>query len=281
MTDFLDEDLSNFFGDTQQSAPKPVQPVAQPQAVVPSQVVAPVQQANPFGQPQQTQTIVKPQAVPMAITSPFGNMNVDLGIPGIVVADTGTVVSKYPIERLKISDQKSERFSVLIDKVIVVPYHYFEGVGSVICNGGKCCELNKNRQIRYVYYVVSYTETDKTGRIVGSGIDLKALSCPERDYFTLMQTAQLKGPLSQFDFVVTAKPKGNGYFDVVFTEAGPASWLRSEQAVSYIKDKFERDSKYVLDSIARPMSDQQLLEEIDAAKERNLQQPKVSLNGLK
>ena len=256
MSDFLDEDMNEFFG-TQ--APPKIQP--QPQISAP-----------------QTQAIAQ-QPHNTELSSPFSQIDIDLGIPGIVVGNTGTTVSRYPIDKVKISPAKKVRFSVLVDKVIVVPYHYFTGVGSVICNGEKCCQLSGKRNVRYVYYVVEYTDTDSNGKVTGGGVELKALSLPESQYQQLAQIQLLKGNLSQYDIVVSATEKGggDGFLDVCFTEASQAIWLRSPQAVAYIRDKFSKDGKFVLDGVARNLTGNALVEAIKAAEEK----PDVDLSKMK
>lgn len=272
--DFLDEDMGGFFGSP---APQAVQQNSFQQQS--SQTVP----QNSFQQ-QNSQTIQVSQkngnlSTSSMIANPFANVSIDLGINGVSVEDTGVVISRFPIDKLKITDVKPERFAILIDKVMVVPYHFIDGVGSVICNGGKCCSYSKKRNIRYVYYIVHYTDTGARGNITGNGVDLKCLSLAEAQYLQLTQVASLKGALSQFDFVASAKSKGKeGFLDITMTEAGQVTWLKSQEAVSFISEKFRQDGKYVLDSIARTLTDDELDEAVKSAMERGNE---VSLSGLR
>lgn len=185
--------------------------------------------------------------------------NFDLGIAagaGVVVAETGTKVSRFPIERIKFTATKKERISIITDKVVIVKTHFIEDVGSIICNGSLCCEECGLPSVRYVFPIVHYEGTDKKGSLISSDIDVKCLAVGKDSYEELLTIMENKGSLSQFDLVVTCSDEQ--YQKCSFTEAGNAKWKGSKKAIQYVAEKLKKNGKDIVLALGRIVDDAQL-----------------------
>ena len=63
-------------------------------------------------------------------------------LPGVVVGDMGIEVSRLPVEKMKFTKDSRSLISIVSSKVVAVKVHYREGLGSYLCFGGKCCEVD-------------------------------------------------------------------------------------------------------------------------------------------
>lgn len=165
-------------------------------------------------------------------------------------------MSRFPIERIKFTTNKKERISIIQDKVVIVKSHYSDDIGSVLCNGSYCCEVFGLPSIRYCFPVVHYEVTDKKGNPLSAEIDVKVLAVGKNNYEELLTIMDNKGPLSQFDLVVTCNDEG--YQKCSFTEAGPAKWKRSKKAIAQVQERLKKDGKNLVAAIGRNMTDAQL-----------------------
>lgn len=197
----------------------------------------------------------KPEASAPAVMD-FSGIDLGLSGPGILVAETGTKVSRFPIERIKFTTSKKERISIIMDNVVIVKTHYDEDVGSIICNGSLCCETFGLPSVRYVFPVVHYEDTDKKGNPLSANIEVKVLAVGKDNYEELLTIMENKGPLSQFDLVVTCNDEG--YQKCSFTEAGSAKWKGSKKAQEYVMERLQKDGKNLVAAIGRQVTDAQL-----------------------
>lgn len=200
--------------------------------------------------------VVKVEAQPLGVID-FANF--DLGITagaGVVVAETGTKVSRFPIERIKFTATKKERISIITDKVVIVKTHFIEDVGSIICNGSLCCEECGLPSVRYVFPIVHYEGTDKKGSIVSADIDVKCLAVGKDNYEELLTIMENKGSLTQFDLVVTCSDEQ--YQKCSFTEAGPAKWKNSKKAMAQVSEKLKKNGKDMILALGRVVDDTQV-----------------------
>lgn len=277
MSDFSGEDLDSFWNDT---ASIPASPsTASPQTVViPQQNVMPQQ---PMQQPTQG-LVVQNAHTGIATQSFFNDMDFSFldSVKGVEVVDSGTVVSRYPIDKIDFSEVKPERFSILVDKVIVCPYHYFDGCRNVICNGGHCCELGNKRKLRYIYFAVHYTNVDANGKILSPAVDLCALSLAEQYYRKLCDIQKYKGNLSNFDIIGTLTKKGGSteFSDLNFNEIGPAAWKTNQSLVDYIVKEYKDKHSRILDFFAEQKTAEEIDRMIEEAKKKRSQE--VNLSGF-
>jgi len=197
---------------------------------------------------------------------------IDLGLsgPSIVVAETGTKISRFPIERIKFTTSKKERISIIIDKVVIVKSHFIEDVGSILCNSSFCCDQLGLPSVKYLFPVVHYENTDKKGTPLSSDIDIKVLAVGKDNYEELLTIMDNKGPLSQFDLVVTCNDEG--YQKCSFTEAGDAKWKKSKKAQTYVSERLKKDGKNLVACIGRVMTDAQLKKALGADTAPGLQE---------
>lgn len=271
MSDFSGEDLDSFWNDmSSESNP----PSSSPSF---SSVQQPMpQQSVPQAPAAQAEIVVAQKQNGIATKTFFDDMDFSFldNIKGVEVVDSGTVVSRYPIDKIDFSDVKPERFSVLIDKVIVCPYHYFDGCRNVICNGGHCCELGNKRKLRYIYFAVHYTNVDKNGKILSPAVELKALSLAEQYYRKLCDIQKYKGDLSNFDIIGTLTKKGGSaeFSDLNFNEVGPATWKMNQAVAKGIIEDYKERKNKILDFFAEQKTPEEIDRMIEEAKKKRSQE---------
>lgn len=219
---------------------------------VSSEVVEPVKEFSSQTSKESLQT--KQSTVPAVID--FNNFDFGVNGTSVIVADTGTKVSRFPIERIKFTANKKERISIITDKVVIVKTHYVEDVGSIICNGSLCCEECGLPSVRYVFPIVHYEGTDKKGSLVTSDISVKCLAVGKDNYEELLTIMENKGSLTQFDLVVTCSDET--YQKCSFTEAGPARWRSSRKAMETVASTLKKHGKDLILCLGRVVNDVQL-----------------------
>jgi len=190
----------------------------------------------------------------------FNAIDLGLSTPGVVVAETGTKVSRFPVERIKFTTSKKERISIILDKVIIVKSHYVEDMGSILCNGSLCCEQFGLPSVRYLFPIVHYEDTDRRGQLMSAQIELKVLAVGVDNYEELLTIMENKGPLSEFDIVVTCNDEQ--YQKCSYTEVGEAKWKKSKKARNYISERLKKDGKHITSCIGRTMTDAQIKKEL-------------------
>ena len=175
---------------------------------------------------------------------------------GIEVGDIGVKVSKVPIERYKASASKVDRISFLTKRVIPIKYHFIDGVGSVMCFHGKCCDIGGVPQVRYLFPIAVY-QTDAEGNISGSKVELKILSAGEDLYKSITTinkgTAQYGG-IDHGDMLVTCTDEK--YQKISLTFAGPAVWRKYSQIAEFLQKRWMQDGANAYMAVARKVDEQ-------------------------
>lgn len=242
MSDFMNDDFGAMFDDD------PVTPMVQEPAK--ASEVKPVQQT--------TQPAVRPTQS-QAVASVSDDFEIDLPAElqqsledmGVVVGDIGTKVSKVPIERYKASASKVDRIGFLTKKVMAVKYHYIQGVGSIVCFGGKCCDVGGTPQVRYLFPIAVYT-SDSDGNISGKKVELKILSAGDDLYKSIMTinkgTAQYGG-IDHIDLLVTCTD--DKYQKLSLTFAGPAVWRKYQPIANFLSERWKKDGANAYMAVAR------------------------------
>lgn len=256
----------------------PVQQAPTPQAQVPPQgttqqmVQQPMMQ-NPLGAMGGMSAMGQPMMAAPVVQQPQGLATVgddfSIGLPddmqselaevGIEVGDIGVKVSRVPIDRYKASASKIDRIGLLINKVIPIKTHYIEGVGSIICFHGKCCEVAGSPMVRYLFPIVVYT-TDADGNISGGKVTLMMLSVGEDTYrtiITLSKSCMNVGGLDHVDLLVTCTDET--YQKMTFVNAGPAVWRQYPQIANFLKEKWLQDGSKSYMAVARKMDEETFL----------------------
>jgi hypothetical protein len=180
-------------------------------------------------------------------------------VPGVVVGEIGMRVSRVPIERYKATTQKIDRVGIITKKVIAVMLHYIEGIGSVLCFEGKCCEIGGLRNVRFLFPIVIYS-TDNEGNVIGKKLDLRILSAGEDLYKSIMtinSACKNLGGIDYVDLFVTCTD--DKYQKITLNQAGPAAWRRSKQATQFVMEKWAKDAEYAYQAVARKIDENTLL----------------------
>lgn len=170
---------------------------------------------------------------------------------GVVVGDIGTKISKVPIERYKASTAKVDRISFLTKKVIALKFHYIENVGSIICFGGKCCDIGGNPNIRYLFPVAVYS-TDSEGNISGKKVELKILAAGDELYKSIMtinKGTMQYGGIDHADLLVTCTD--DKFQKISLTFAGPAVWRKYAPIAEFLSERWKKDGANAYMAVAR------------------------------
>lgn len=174
---------------------------------------------------------------------------------GISVGDIGVKISKVPIERYKASTSKVDRISFITKRVIPVKFHFVEGVGSIICFKGRCCDVAGVPNVRYLFPIAVY-QTDSEGNVCGKNIELKILSAGEDLYKSIITinkgTAQYGG-IDHADLLVTCTD--DQFQKISLTFAGPAIWRQYRQIAEFLAERLNRDGTNAYMAIARKVDE--------------------------
>lgn len=178
---------------------------------------------------------------------------------GIVVGDMGTRVSKVPIDKYKASTAKVDRISFLTKKVIALKFHYIQDVGSIVCFGGKCCEVGGTPQVRYLFPIAVYS-TDSEGNISGKKIELKILAAGE-DLYKNIQTinngTKQNGGIDHVDLLVTCTD--DKFQKISLTYAGNATWRMYSQIAQFLSERWKKDGANAYMAVARKCDEASLM----------------------
>lgn len=202
--------------------------------------------------------VEKPAVVEKAKTTDLstGAMDFDfsslMSLPGVVTGDTGLVVSRFPVERMKFSKNAKSLISILSDKVIVCKTHYEDDLGQFLCFGGECCKKDLAK-VRYVYPIVVYT-TDAKGRPVSTEVQNKALVIGQNTYNDLLDIQDMQGSLTNLDLLVRCDKED--YQEITFTPAGNCRYKTKPAMVKEINSFWKENSEHILKGIAKVITPQ-------------------------
>lgn len=174
---------------------------------------------------------------------------------GISAGDIGVKISKVPIERYKASTSKVDRISFITKRVIPVKFHFVDGIGSILCFKGRCCDVAGVPSVRYLFPIAVY-QTDSEGNVSGKNIELKILSAGEDLYKSIVTinkgTAQYGG-IDHADLLVTCTD--DQFQKISLTFAGPAIWRQYRQIAEFLADRLNRDGANAYMAIARKVDE--------------------------
>lgn len=183
----------------------------------------------------------------------------DLGdMPGVMVGDIGIELSRLPVERARFTKDSRTLLSIVSGKVVAVKTHYREGLGSYLCWGGKCCEVDGLARVKYLFPVVVY-DTDKRGAPVSTDLAFKVLSIGKDQYDDIRTMIDLNGDITKFDLLVTCKDEQ--YQKISFTMAGEARWRKSKAMVQETMQFWKENMKHLLKPVARKITEADLMRE--------------------
>lgn len=178
---------------------------------------------------------------------------------GVVVGDIGTKVSKVPIDKYKASTAKVDRISFLTKKVMAVKFHYIQDVGSIVCSGGKCCEIGGTPQVRYLFPIAVY-QTDSEGQISGKKVELKILAAGDDLYKSIMTInngTKQYGGIDHADLLVTCTD--DKFQKISLTFAGPAVWRKYQPIAQFLSERWKKDGANAYMAVARKCDEAALM----------------------
>lgn len=247
-----------------QQAPQAVPQVEIPQPTpVPTSSVSTPQSTIPVASPMPAPMVQQPQA-PVAVGSDFSiglptEMQSELADVGIEIGDIGVKVSRVPIDRYRASASKIDRIGFITNKVIPIKMHYLEGIGSIVCFNGKCCEVAGTPMVRYLFPIVVYT-TDSDGNISGGKVTLQMLSVGEEIYKTIITISKSCAPMGGIDHVdLLVTCTDESYQKMTFVQAGPAAWRQYPQIANFLNEKWMQDGAKSYMAVARKMDEETFL----------------------
>lgn len=186
------------------------------------------------------------------------DINLDFldSIPGVVTGDLGLEVSRFPVERARFVTAKKDLISVVLSKVVAIKTHYSEELGSYLCFGGRCCEVDGLPRIKYLLPILTY-DTNKAGKPVSKDIDYKVLAIGKDSYEDIMTIADLNGGITNIDLLVTCKDEQ--YQKLSFAVAGESRWKKSKALVSQTVTFWKEHIKDIILPVARTMTEKDYL----------------------
>lgn len=170
-----------------------------------------------------------------------------MSMPGVVTGETGIVVSRFPVERMRFSKNAKSLIAILSDQVIVCKTHYEEDLGQFLCFGGECCKHDLAK-VRYVYPIMVYT-TDAKGKPVSLEIQNKALVLGQSAYNDLLDIQDMNGSLTNMDLLIRCDKED--YQEISITNAGPCRYKTKPQMVKEVQEFWRENSEHILKGIAR------------------------------
>lgn len=203
-----------------------------------------------------------PVTVASNATFNLSSLNLAENNPYVTIAKTGTTVTPYPFERLKFEQGRQTRFSILSSEVIIIKRFYHQDLGYVLApNDGSLDRFfEKPPSVCYLYPVCHYEEVDTKGRPLSDRIQVRMLICNKEMYNTVVNVAEIKGDITQFDFMGTQLPGNDRFPKTQILEAGMALWRNSDKAVSYIDHYMKQNGDRFLASVGKTYTVEKLEE---------------------
>lgn len=246
--EFEDEDLDGFFNDGVDAIAEEVS-----EEIVESPFDATTEKAVVSGEPKSEVKAVESKNDASLGSAGAFDFGVLASIPGVVVGQTGTTITRFPVERAKFTKGNRALISILSDQVVIAKTHYKEGLGNFFCFGGKCCDRDLAR-VRYCYPVAVY-ETNAKGKPISTDMKNEVLVLGQDTYQSILDIVELKGPISQFDLLVNCTDEQ--YQKISIQEAGLARYKKSANCVREINEFWSVNAKNMLKSVARTITPQE------------------------
>lgn len=239
--------------------PEPVRSAARPTTTRPAPAPSPAAPVSSPPAPRVQQSERKVSRAEMESDEELSNM------PGIVVGDLGTRVSRNPLERKKFSAQKKERIAIISSKVIAIKKHYNKDLGSYLCFGGACCKVDDRPRVVYLFPIIIYDTDYKGGLIPNSEsfqLSILALSQDQYEAILDIHSAQAEsGGILRIDLLVSCLE--DNFQKLTFTPFAPQNyWRRYPDVVRPLLAYWQENRKYAYLASARQITPQQFAEKI-------------------
>mgnify|MGYP003289164431 CR=1 FL=1 len=184
------------------------------------------------------------------------SLNLTAKCPGIVVAPTGSKLSKYPFPKVKFEEGRRCRISILTEDVIMIKLHYHPEAGYILCDGGACCKYCDKVSIKYCYPCVVY-ETDSAGRPANPPkVDFRLLVLGGELYDQISLLSEIGGSITGMDLLFTCTSAQ--YQKCQVTQAGNAIWANNPELVSIVTEYMNNNGDKVLDAMGRTYTAEEL-----------------------
>lgn len=187
------------------------------------------------------------------------SLNLAEKCPSVVVASTGSKLSKHAFPKIKFEEGRRCRVAILTEEVIMLKLHYHPEVGYIICDGGACCKHCDKVSIKYCYPVVMY-ETDNSGRIVSPKVELRLLVLGGEMYDQISLLSEIGGSITNMDLLFSCT--STQYQKCQVTQAGAASWMSNDSVVSYVTEYMSNNGDKILDAVGRTYTADELAAKI-------------------
>lgn len=187
-------------------------------------------------------------------------LNLAENSPYVVVAPTGTTVSPYPFERIKFELNRNTRFAILTNQVAIVRRHYHNDLGYIISDGKVDRFFEKSPSVVFCYPVVQYIETNDKGKPLSDKIQCKMLQCNKEMYQYICNINEIKGDITQFDFLGTQVPGGEKFKKYQLMEAGATLWKNNQDSIDYVTDYMKQNMDRFLSSLGKTYTEEKLEE---------------------
>lgn len=194
-----------------------------------------------------------PSSVTVAHQTTFSlsSLNLAENNPYVIVAKTGTTVTPYPFERLKFEPGRQTRFAILTSEVVIVKRHYHQDLGYIISDGYNDKFFDKPPSVCYLYPVVHYTDCSNSGKPLSDAMLVKMLIANKEMYTSICSVNDVKGDITQFDFMGTQLPGNDRFPKTQLMECGMALWRNSDKAVEYITSYMQQNGDRFLSSVGK------------------------------
>ena len=169
----------------------------------------------------------------------------------VIVAKTGTTVTQYPFERLKFESNRQQRFAILTPDVVIVKRHYHPDLGYVLSDGVNDKYFDKAPSIVYCYPVVHYTDCTDRGKPLSDKIQVKMLMCNKDMYSYLCGVYEIKGDITQFDFLGSVIPGSDKFPKTQLMEAGSVLWANNSKNREYIQEYMKQNGDRFLSAVGK------------------------------
>lgn len=185
----------------------------------------------------------------------LSSLNLAQNCPAVVVAPTGSKLSKYPFPKIKFEEGRRCRVAILTEDVMMIKLHYHPEAGYIICDGGACCKYCDKVSIKYCYPCVIY-DTDNAGRIVSPKIELRLLVLGGEMYDQISLLSEMSGSITSMDLLFSCT--STQFQKCQVTQAGPASWVNAEGNLNYVTEYMKTNGSKILDAMGRTYTAEEL-----------------------
>ena len=186
----------------------------------------------------------------------LSSLNLSAKCPSIVVAPTGSKLSRYPFPKIKFEEGRRCRVSLLTEDVIMIKLHYHPDLGYVLCDGGACCKYCDRVSIKYCYPCVMY-ETNNSGQIVSQKVELRLLVLGGEMYDQISLLSEIGGSITNMDLLFSCT--STQYQKCQVTQAGGAYWLNNPDMVQYVTNYMNSNGDKILDAMGRTYTNEEFI----------------------